>query len=442
MRPHLIDAAVILPPLAALGAVSARACLTNAGIGHGGLAILAAAIVYLAVCVALRRRQGLLVRLALLGWSSLLTLSAGAAVLSVINRRATTAQRPAGRFDPDRAAAEEFRLAADAHKGQAWVRDYYREYHRARRSEWHSYVYWRRIPFAGKYITVDDRGIRRTWNASDSRANPTRIFMFGGSSMWGLGARDDHTIASAVSRELTRRGHRVHVTNFGEDGYVSTQSLISLILRLRSGDVPDVVVFYSGVNDVLAALEGRHAGVPYREFNRRREFARMTEQPYQPTELQIDDEELIRQVVDLYLGNVHVLVALADQFDFQAFCYWQPVAFVGKPLTTYEQQSMPGLGVPGEGGYRSRFFRDAYAHMETRPLPKHVRNISRTFEADASPYYLDFCHVSERGNAVVARAIAEDIARSLSRPASRRHRPRMSERAGPPAQADRAIPPR
>ena len=419
MRRVLIDAAVILPPLAALGAVSARACLANAGIGHGALAILAAAIVYLAVCVVLRRRQGLLLRLALLGWSSLLTLSAGMAALSAINRRGRTAQRPAGRYDPDRRAAEEPLMAADAYKGQAWVRDYYREFHRGRRSEWHSYVYWRRIPFAGKYINVDERGIRRTWNASDSRANPTRIFMFGGSAMWGLGVRDDHTIASAVSRELARRGHRVHVTNFAEDGYVSTQSLISLILRLRSGDVPDVVVFYSGVNDVLAALEGRRAGIPYNEFNRRREFARMTEQPYRPTDPQIDDEELIRQVVDLYLGNVHVLAALANQFDFQAFCYWQPVGFVGKPLTKYEQQSMPGLDLPGEAGHRSRFFRDAYAHMETRPLPKHVRNISRTFEADASPYYLDFCHLSERGNAVVARVIVEDIARSLSRPASR-----------------------
>lgn len=43
--------------------------------------------------------------------------------------------------------------------------------------------------------------------------------------------------------------------NYGENAYVSTQGLIHLILLLESGDVPDMVIFYDGVNDILAASQ-------------------------------------------------------------------------------------------------------------------------------------------------------------------------------------------
>ena len=55
------------------------------------------------------------------------------------------------------------------------------------------------------------------------------------------------------------------VTNFGETGYVSTQNLIALMLELRAGRRPDVVVFYDGVNDTYSAYSQQRAGLPHNE---------------------------------------------------------------------------------------------------------------------------------------------------------------------------------
>jgi lysophospholipase L1-like esterase len=96
--------------------------------------------------------------------------------------------------------------------------------------------------------------------------------MFGGSTMWGAGSRDSFTVPSLLARALQGRELRVEITNFGETGYVSTQGVITLLLQLRKGNVPDAVIFYEGVNDTYSAYQNGIAGIPQNEFNRVKEF--------------------------------------------------------------------------------------------------------------------------------------------------------------------------
>ncbi|MGQ0571162.1 MAG: hypothetical protein ACT4P5_16800, partial [Armatimonadota bacterium] len=77
-------------------------------------------------------------------------------------------------------------------QGSRWEAEYGREFVASYQVQWHSYVYWRRKPFHGKYINVDDAGLRRTWNNTPSPSpDHIKLFMFGGSTMWGTGARDE-----------------------------------------------------------------------------------------------------------------------------------------------------------------------------------------------------------------------------------------------------------
>lgn len=63
----------------------------------------------------------------------------------------------------------------------------------------HSYVGWRRLPYRGETITIDENGIRSTY--ADPAATPTKtIACVGGSTMWGPGATDEHTIPSALAK--------------------------------------------------------------------------------------------------------------------------------------------------------------------------------------------------------------------------------------------------
>jgi len=70
-----------------------------------------------------------------------------------------------------------------------------------------------------------------------------RIFTFGASTMWGYGARDDHTIASYLSKRLHEQGYRAQVTNRGQPGYVNTQVVVALLRGLHCGERPDIALW-------------------------------------------------------------------------------------------------------------------------------------------------------------------------------------------------------
>ena len=89
--------------------------------------------------------------------------------------------------------------------------------------------------------------------------------MFGGSTTFGDGARDDYTVSSWLQKILDDTPYCTEVTNFGQEGYVSSQELLLLLEQLRIKNTPDLVVFYDGINDSETAwLEGR-AGVTWDE---------------------------------------------------------------------------------------------------------------------------------------------------------------------------------
>ena len=185
-------------------------------------------------------------------------------VLSAINRARE-----------DASAAGDYRALADSYDHAAWAPDYYREFQASSKVAWSPYVYWRREAFAGTYIKINGQGIRRTVPEVVQSASPTapfRIFMFGGSALWGTGVRDEFTVPSLLARELLGQGIAAEITNFGETGYVSTQEVIALMLELRAHRIPDLVIFYDGVNDVFSAYQQATAGLPQNEMHRTLEF--------------------------------------------------------------------------------------------------------------------------------------------------------------------------
>src|SRR5687767_4020411 len=84
---------------------------------------------------------------------------------------------------------DDFIVSSDTYDDRSWLADYLRETHLSARTRWSPYVYWRRQPFAGTYINVDDAGLRRTFPGppDDAQGPAPKIFLFGGSTMWGTG---------------------------------------------------------------------------------------------------------------------------------------------------------------------------------------------------------------------------------------------------------------
>src|SRR4030042_2677597 len=156
------------------------------------------------------------------------------------------------------------RSQAEVYYNIPWVKDYFKELGESFKTKWKSYVYWRREPFKGNYINIDDKGLRVTIGSNNipSGFNSTyRIFMFGGSTLWGTGARDAYTIPSLLSKYLAKKGMNTKIANYGENGYVSTQEVIELLLQLQKENIPNVVIFYDGVNDIFSAYQHSIAGL-------------------------------------------------------------------------------------------------------------------------------------------------------------------------------------
>ncbi|MEZ5083948.1 MAG: SGNH/GDSL hydrolase family protein, partial [Bacteroidales bacterium] len=176
--------------------------------------------------------------------------------------------------------ATDSRIEADCYQNTVWVEKYYHELAACNVSEWKPYVYWQRKPFEGEFININDQGYRQTVIKPfpfEQKQNTLKLFFFGGSTMWGSGVRDKFTIPSLVGNELAKNKFSADITNLGESGYVSMQEVVKLNLELKKGNIPDIVVFYDGANDIFSSLQSGVAGIPQNENNRLKEFNTLQE---------------------------------------------------------------------------------------------------------------------------------------------------------------------
>jgi hypothetical protein len=343
------------------------------------------------------------------------------------------------------------RSHADLYPAEPWVAQMYAEKVLCGQMRWEPYLYWRRKACSGEYVNVDAMGLRRTWAAPAAPGRrPLRIFFFGGSAAWGTGARDEHTIPSELAKYLAAAGIYAQVVNYGETGYVSTQSVIALLRELQRGHRPDVALFYIGPNEMLAALAESDVATPLNEEHRRQEFdilrrgkqltvaalrtvaahsalGRLMRVPAAPLAstawaVRPGTADDLMRALDV---NVRTVRALAATYGFGAEFYWEPFLAAKTSRTAYEERMFA----------QDEPFRGWILKSEER--------VRRTWAAGGSddlvylgdlfihtrePRFIDARHTGE----AAYREVAEAIGRHLR--ADGRLRPAADEKAlpGPP----------
>lgn len=261
---------------------------------------------------------------------------------------------------------------------QDWAKRFWYEFRLSRNQKFYPYVGWRRAPFKGETIEVDRNGVRLTPGA-DCSAKSFKVFTFGASEMWGTGSPSWGTIPAHLQKGLEKlRPGPVCVTNFAESAYVSMQDLIMLLLELRSGNVPDVVLFYTIGDDIYSAYQSGRPGVLENLDQIAARFEGRLEQPevtfvdrlkntYSYAAIDQFMEKLtianpqrkepaagklvtyesrggdVATLSDLiaqdYFGNYKIVSALAQEYGFTHFFFLPPTIALGnKPLTPEEQE--------------------------------------------------------------------------------------------------------
>lgn len=318
---------------------------------------------------------------------------------------------------------------------------YWTEFTEVWTTHFEPYYHWRRNPYDGRFINIDKNGVRRTLGATP-RPGAKKLFMLGGSTMWGTGSADKDTIPSLVQAAL---GPGYDVRNYGESAWVSTQELNYLLYQLAKGNVPDAVVFYDGVNDGYAGAYS--PGIPRDPHNLRVEnstkkniFVKFAEQTKYEKLLQFLERTTNRWtagsgggtadwdkkmsskidrnahgVIQMYEAHIKQVKALAHEYGFKAFFFWQPNLFSltrdKKRLNQYERDTIAEAS-PVLVESQKKVYEDAKKAFSNREA-ENIFFIGNVFDEVPGPLYIDWHHVGPYGNRIIANAMLARIRKSL-----------------------------
>jgi lysophospholipase L1-like esterase len=289
---------------------------------------------------------------------------------------------------------------------------------------------WRSRPFSGQYINVDDQRRRVVPNTHCDDPAALRVYTFGGSTLWGYGVPDGNTIPANLQALYQADGVNVCIVNYADFGFNSTQGLIQLLQLIQAGDIPDVALFYDGVNDVTAANRTSTAGAhffqeqiapvvngglvghdesaspapsPFAQWLRSTATYRLIvpERTVTPNyALPPLSDDFVNDVAQIYLANVDMAQALAERYDFRLVAVLQPALPLSGRTPTAEEQ---GFLFQMPGGLNELFLA-AYAQwsvaVSTRP---YLHDLSRALDEEtAYVMWIDFNHMSAWGNLAMA----------------------------------------
>lgn len=308
-------------------------------------------------------------------------------------------------------------------------REYWQQFEAADKVTYHPYVLWRRAPFHGSMININEEGIRTTAHSDCNNQNYT-IWMFGDSTMWGAGSTDDQTIASSLAADYERAGRKVCVVNLGEKAWANTQEVIELIEQLKhTTQKPNAVIFYDGGTEAFTAYQTNQADLPsnYRAFKNYLDGWNAEQQPgfsylrktntnrllnglaaKMPNQQKnkrarvadVDVEALSVAVMHNYEQNMDIVHLLSQQYGFRPIFVWYPTLVVGhKPLTAFEQQAKQEVDEQFPG--MASMYRAAYRRCE-QTSHRDLYYLGNVFDDEKGWIFLGISHVRPEGNRIIA----------------------------------------
>lgn len=290
-----------------------------------------------------------------------------------------------------------------------------------------TYLTYRLPDVSSPYLNIVD-GVRSTWSPrpapSLSTCAPLRVWMLGGSAMFGDGQRDDATIASRLAQLADEQGIRLQVENLGVPGDVAFIEARRLEARLATSEQrPDLVVFYDGYNDLavrnalnsagdaaadevgvgwvdatLYALLQRYVAPAQRWVQQLGRDSTLSLE--EPAGSSVDAATVVERALRQYGLGIDIGRRILDDDGLESVRYLQPNLYT-------RVVPVDGEPDPGDG---------AFAEMVARfrqGVPDGVVDLGAAVNGDDQPVYYDDVHTNETGADRVARAMFVDLAPRL-----------------------------
>lgn len=258
----------------------------------------------------------------------------------------------------------------------------------------------------GEHTDVVD-GERRTLQPSCDC--PTYdVWLFGGSAVFGMGQRDEHTIASSLVRQAQDRGVGLRVRNLGVPGWTLWQEQIRFAHLLSTEPPPDLVVFIDGFNDVVGTV----VGGTLRGLADDRPSSLVTDEVEQfvsagasPLEV-ADGEQFGELAARRYLRVMGTIDTLAAADDVPTLFFFQPDALADPGQRAAARRTFP------EDLPDIDVVLDAALRTAARSLHPEVVDLRDLFDG-SPPVFADLVHTNEAGAREVAAAVLDDVIGTL-----------------------------
>jgi hypothetical protein len=308
---------------------------------------------------------------------------------------------------------------------QEHASDVFKDYHSIQH-QYEPFVGWRMLPYKGKTTVISQDGKRSHTPPSYEQPREKTVRFFGGSTMWGEGSDDQHTIPALFNQ----RAPQFDVYNHGQLAYNTRQELDALITTYLQEEKTDVVIFYDGVNDAafLCPTEiselPAHRMVPvfrqklyvsksafvkevvYKGFleNIMRLINRFSTPSGKETKGAYDCLEAgkAEEIAEMFMKDWEIAHKLVTDRGGKFVAILQPAAFIGNPRIDHLELD-PEL--------RDNFV-EVYKHLRQKIAERKydwIYDLSNKF--DGNEYiFIDFCHVSPNGNEIIAEEVARIVA--------------------------------
>jgi lysophospholipase L1-like esterase len=276
-------------------------------------------------------------------------------------------------------------------------------------------------PFFGDDLHINVLGFRDERQSYVTKPERTvRVFITGGSSAWGVGASSQkNTISSLLEQVLNERasgttGYRYEVVNTAFPAWSTTQE--KLLIQQRLVDMhPDVVIMFSGNNDVHWSLNGRDIRWSYSYMDQNyitllNEAYKSSGHPEWTTPFPFSSRPVeCAELGQITARNVETAAIAAERVPARLFFALQPnIVSAAKRLTEREQQIREAQNKPyWESCYQA--LRDALGRINAANY--RLLDLSRSFGAldNSSELFIDAYHFTDAGSRLIAQALADQI---------------------------------
>ncbi len=232
---------------------------------------------------------------------------------------------------------------------------------------------------SGRFVTIDPAGFRHAANQQPwpPRRDAFNVFVFGGSNALGSGLPDGETIPSRLQELLRKVRPDAAVYNFGRSYFYSSQERILFQQLMLHGHVPDVALFFDGLNEfVYPGDEPQWTGALRNMISTRHQamvdparglisigrwFARTVLRRFQGPSPSAAMSHAIAgpvgdRVVARWLLNRRFIQVLAHDRGVRTLFAWQPVPMFGYDLALHAfVKTLPDFGPfqPTANGYEA-----------------------------------------------------------------------------------------